>query len=45
MGGLNGWKSPVMLQRYGKVLNRALHEQMAKLNGRTVPTAEAEVST
>jgi hypothetical protein len=23
----------VMLQRYGKVRNAALHEQMAKLNG------------
>jgi len=33
-----------MLQRYGKVCNKALHEQMAKLNGRTVPTAEARVS-
>ena len=32
---IGGWKSPVMLQRYGKVRNRALHEQMAKLNGRT----------
>ena len=30
---IGGWKSPVMLQRYGKVRNRALHEQMAKLNG------------
>ena len=29
---IGGWKSPVMLQRYGKVRNRALHEQMAKLN-------------
>ena len=28
---IGGWKSPVMLQRYGKVRNRALHEQMAKL--------------
>ena len=30
---IGGWKSPVMLQRYGKVRNAALHEQMAKLNG------------
>ena len=30
---IGGWKSPVMLQRYGKVRNKALHEQMAKLNG------------
>ena len=29
---IGGWKLPVMLQRYGKVRNRALHEQMAKLN-------------
>ena len=29
---IGGWKSPVMLQRYGKIRNRALHEQMAKLN-------------
>ena len=29
---IGGWKSPVMLQRYGKVRNRALHEQMAKLD-------------
>jgi len=29
---IGGWKSPVMLQRYGKVRNKALHEQMAKLN-------------
>ena len=29
---IGGWKSPVMLQRYGKVRNAALHEQMAKLN-------------
>ena len=28
---IGGWKS-VMLQRYGKVRNKALHEQMAKLN-------------
>ena len=40
---IGGWKSPVMLQRYGKVRNRALHEQMAKLNGRTAQ--EAEVPT
>ena len=31
---IGGWKSTVMLQRYGKVRNKALHEQMAKLNGR-----------
>jgi hypothetical protein len=30
---IGGWKSPVMFQRYGKVRNAALHEQMAKLNG------------
>ena len=42
---IGGWKSPVMLQRYDKVRNKALHEQMAKLNGRTVPQAAAEVST
>ena len=41
---IGGWKSPVMLQRYGKVRNKALHEQMAKLNGRTVPAAEVEVT-
>ena len=41
---IGGWKSPAMLQRYGKVRNKALHEQMAKLNGRTVPAAEAEVT-
>ena len=29
---IGGWKSPVMLQRYGKVRNKALNEQMAKLN-------------
>ena len=29
---IGGWKSPVMLQRHGKVRNKALHEQMAKLN-------------
>ena len=29
---IGGWKSPVMLQRYGKVRNKALHEQMAKLD-------------
>ncbi len=29
---IGGWKSPVMLQRYGKVRNRVLHEQMEKLN-------------
>jgi integrase len=29
---IGGWKSPVMLQRYGRVRNKALHEQMAKLN-------------
>jgi integrase len=29
---IGGWKSPVMLQRYGKVRNPALHEQMAKLD-------------
>jgi integrase len=29
---IGGWKSPVMLQRYGKVRNAALHEQMAKLD-------------
>ena len=29
---IGGWKSPTMLQRYGKVRNKALHEQMAKLN-------------
>lgn len=29
---IGGWKSPVMLQRYGKVRSKALHEQMAKLN-------------
>ena len=29
---IGGWKSPAMLQRYGKVRNKALHEQMAKLN-------------
>lgn len=29
---IGGWKSLVMLQRYGKVRNKALHEQMAKLN-------------
>ena len=39
---IGGWKSPVMLQRYGKVRNKALHEQMAKLNGRTVPLADGE---
>ena len=42
---IGGWKSPVMLQRYGKVRNRALHEQMAKLNGRTAQEADAEVPT
>ena len=31
---LGGWKSATMLQRYGKVRNKALHEQMAKLNSR-----------
>jgi integrase len=31
---IGGWKSPVMLQRYGKIRNKALHEQMAKLNGK-----------
>jgi integrase len=29
---IGGWKSAVMLQRYGKVRNAALHEQMTKLN-------------
>lgn len=29
---IGGWKSPAMLQRYGKVRSRALHEQMAKLD-------------
>lgn len=29
---IGGWNRPDMLQRYGKVRNRALHEQMAKLN-------------
>ena len=29
---IGGWKSPTMLQRYGKVRNKALHEQMSKLN-------------
>jgi integrase len=29
---IGGWKSPVMLQRYGKVRNAALHQEMAKLN-------------
>ena len=28
-----------MLQRYGKVRNKALHEQMAKLNGRRAKEA------
>lgn len=42
---IGGWKSPVMLQRYGRIRNKALHAQMAKLNGRTVPPAEVEVST
>ena len=32
---IGGWKSPVMLHRYGKVRNRALHEQMEKLELRT----------
>ena len=41
---IGGWKSPVMLQRHGKVCNKALHEQMAKLNSGTVPAAEAGVS-
>ena len=40
---LGGWKSATMLQRYGKVRNKALHEQMAKLNGRTPPLADSEV--
>ena len=31
---IGGWKSPMMLQRYGKVRNKALHEQMAKLDSR-----------
>ena len=31
---IGGWKSPTMLQRYGKVRNKALHEQMAKLDSR-----------
>lgn len=31
---IGGWRSPLMLQRYGKVRSKALHEQMAKLNGR-----------
>ena len=39
---IGGWKSPVMLQRYGKVRNKALHEQMAKLNGTQV--ADEKVS-
>ena len=42
---IGGWKTPTMLQRYGKVRNKALHEQMAKLNGRTAPPAEVELST
>ena len=29
---IGGWKSPAMLQRYGTVHNKALHEQMAKLD-------------
>ena len=29
---IGGWKTPVMLERYGKRRNAALHEQMAKLN-------------
>jgi hypothetical protein len=37
---IGGWKSPVMLQRYGKVRNKALHEQMAKLEGHVVPQVE-----
>ena len=41
---IGGWKSPVMLQRYGKVRSKTLHGQMAKLNVCTVPPAEAEVS-
>jgi len=36
-----GWKTPVMLQRYSKVRNEALHEQMAKLNGRAEQAAAA----
>ena len=36
---IGGWKSPVMLQRYGKVRNKALHEQMAKLDSHTVREA------
>ena len=36
---IGGWKSPVMLQRYAKVCNKALHEQMAKLNGRAASLA------
>jgi len=42
---IGGWKSPVMLQRYGKVRNKALHEQMAKLNSRSVQATEAGVSS
>jgi hypothetical protein len=42
---IGGWKSPVMLQRYGKVRNKALHEQMAKLNSRSVQATEAGASS
>ena len=41
---IGGWKSPVMLQRYGKVRNRALHEQMAKLNDKPL-AARSKMAT
>jgi integrase len=36
---IGGWKSAMMLDRYGKVRNKALHEQMAKLNAYGNPNA------
>ena len=42
---IGGWKSPTMLQRYGKVRNKALHEQMAKRNDTAERKVEGEVFT
>jgi integrase len=39
---IGGWKSPVMLERYGKRRNQALHDEMAKLNGFTQGTQNKE---
>ena len=42
---IGGWKSPVMLQRYGKVRNKALHEQMSKLNSQAARSEKTEGAT